>query len=262
MLTQKMTTPISTGFLLTALLSGTALANDAIGPGDSDSKWVLGGHVGVMSNPYAGENEDGFLMPNVEYRGERFFIKDGEMGYSLYQGEHFSAGAVLTGQGSFLSDKDDYQDNAKLAGLKERDGTLDLGFYVIKDTDMGRVRFTFLEEVTGEHKGRSADLKYTFAYQANKLNVNPFVGVNWTSADKVDHFFGVSSAEATADRAAYKGDGSLNVYTGVRGRYEITKNWDVSATAAYVHLGDGIRDSSIVDEDHVLVGTVGVNYNF
>lgn len=262
MLTQKMTAQISSAFLVAVLSSGTALANDAIGPGDSDSKWVVGGHVGVMSNPYAGENEDSFLMPNVEYRGERFFLKDGEAGYSLYQGEHFSAGAVLSGEGSFLSDKDDYKGNAKLAGLKERDGTLDLGFYVVKDTDMGRVRFTFLEEITGEHDGRSADLKYTFDYKANNLNINPFVGANWTSADKVDHFFGVSSAEATADRAAYKGDSSLNLYAGVRGRYEITKNWDVSATAAYVHLGEGIRDSSIVDEDHVLVGTVGVNYNF
>ncbi len=258
------TARISAGFLLTALASFNAMAaeGDAFAPGDSDSKWVVGGHVGSYNNPLAGEDTEYFIAPNIEYRGEKFFVKDGEVAYSLYSNSGFSAGAVLTANGSLLSDKSDYKNNEKLAGLEERDGTLDVGVYFMHTTEMGRLKVTLLDEITGEHGGQSADAHYTFDYKVSGWNVNPYLGANWNSSDTVDHFYGVSDSEANANRAAYKGDSAVNLYTGVRGRYEITKNWDVNVGAAYVHLGEGIRDSSIVEDDYIVVSHVGVNYNF
>lgn len=255
---------------LLALSCGQAFAadndsipqSDAINPGDSDSKWVLGASIGAMTNPMAGEDNAAFIAPNLEYRGEYFFIKDGEIGLSLYKQPSFSAGLVLTGSGSFLQDKDDYDDNDKLAGLEERDGTLDAGAYFIHRSDMGRLKVTLLSEVTGEHHGQSADANYVFDYKVSDWHVNPFVGATWVSDEAVDHFFGVSAAEANSNRAAYEGESSVNMYAGVRGRYEITENWDVTASAAYLHLGSGIADSSIVEEDNIMMTSVGVNYNF
>lgn len=257
---------MTTGALFSSLITVNAysetLVSDAASPGDSDSKWVVGGYIGGMTNPYADEDSLGFLTPNIEYRGETFFIGDGELGVTLYRTHGFSFGAVLTGQYSYLSDKDEYDDNEKLDGLEERDGTLDAGLYATYTNEMGRLKLTVLDEITGEHGGQSADLHYTFDFKYSDWNINPTVGATWASAESVDHFYGVSNQEANGHRDAYKGKSALNWYAGIRGRYEITENWDVDLNAAYVFLGDGIKDSSIVDEDGLFISSVGVNYNF
>jgi outer membrane scaffolding protein for murein synthesis (MipA/OmpV family) len=43
---------------------------------------------------------------------------------------------------------------------------------------------------------------------------------------------------------------------------ELTDKWDFNFNSGLVALGDGIKDSSIVDEDHLYFSSVGVNYNF
>ena len=46
-------------------------ASDAIGPGDSESKWILGGSAISMANIYAGEGDSVELTPNIVFNGER-----------------------------------------------------------------------------------------------------------------------------------------------------------------------------------------------
>lgn len=272
MLISRTATPFSTTFalIITATLSAQAIADDqtsgiisdAINPGDSNSRWVLGGSVGAYNNPLAGEGSEYYLSPDVEYRGERFFLKGAEAGVSLYQQPEYSVGLVLTGNGSLLADKDDYKGNVRLAGLKERDDTLDAGFYFIHRSDAGRLKLTVLDEVTGEHHGQSADVNFIFDYKLHSWNINPVVGATWMSEDMVNHFYGVSATEANSHRSAYQGDSAINLYAGIRGRYDITDHWDVTASATYVRLGSGIADSSIVEDDGILVSSLGVNYNF
>jgi MipA family protein len=260
----------SAGFILSVILSGQVLAeqvdtspvSDAINPGDSDSKWVLGLHMGDFNNPLVGEGTEVFIAPNLEYRGEYFFIKDGQMGVTVYRQPSYSVGLVLTGTSSGLEYKKDYEDNGRLVGLTERAGTLDAGVYFLHKSDAGRLKVSLLSEVTGEHNGQSADVNYVFDYKVKDWNINPIVGATWQSADAVDHFYGVSTAEANSNRSAYEGKSAVNLYAGLRGRYEINQHWDVITSATYVHFGKGIADSSIVEDDGVFIGSAGINYNF
>lgn len=243
-------------------ISSSSFASDSFAPGDTQSKWVVGGSLGVISNPLKGEDNIGLLLPKVEYRGERLFVRDGQLGFNLLEQSGFSTGLVLTGQTSFLYDDDEYDDNPVLAGLKEREGTIDAGLYLAHSSELGRLQFTVLEEVSGEHDGQTADLNYVFDLSYNNWRINPVIGATWNSSDSVNYFYGISQAETNANRAAYKGDSTVNPYAGIRGRYLIDKNWELDMQANYVHLGDGISDSSIVEDDHVASLTVGVNYNF
>lgn len=237
--------------------------SDGIVPGDSNSKWVVGGSVGSIENPFVGEDShDGYLAPNIEYRGEKLFVKGGELGYNLFRSNGFGVGVVLTGKPSYFADDENYDDNEKLEHIEERDGTLDAGFYFVHNSELGRLKVTVLEEITGEHSGQAFDAHYIFDFRFADWNINPAVGVAWASADAVDYFFGVRDDEVTEELAAYEGDSALNLYTGVRGRYELTDNWDLSLGAAYVKLGSGISDSSMIARDDMLITNIGVNYNF
>ena len=103
--------------------------SDGIVPGDSNSKWVVGGSVGSIENPFVGEDShDGYLAPNIEYRGEKLFVKGGELGYNLFRSNGFGVGVVLTGKPSYFADDENYDDNEKLEHIEERDGTLDAGW--------------------------------------------------------------------------------------------------------------------------------------
>lgn len=243
-------------------ISHSALASDAIGPGDSNSKWVVGGIGGAFTNPYTDEDNQGFFLPTVEYRGERFFVKDGQIGYSVLQFDSFSAGILLTGHGSYLHDEDEYDDNENLVGLKERKSTLDGGLYLMHRSDLGLLKLSILDELSGKHNGQSADLHYTFDIHYRGFAINPVIGVVWNGADMVNHFYGVSEAEANARRDAYEGKSTTNVYTGVRARYQFDQHWDAELAIAYSKLGSGISDSSIVEEDDLSFIGIGTHYNF
>jgi outer membrane protein len=240
----------------------SSASSDSFAPGDSDSKWVVGLGTTVGTNVYRGEDNLGIIYPNVEYRGERFFFKDGQLGFSALQMGNFSGGLLLSSDISFLSDKGEYSDNKTLAGLKERDGTLEGGFYINHSTNMGRLKLTVLSDVAGEHDGQTVSLNYTGNMEMAGWNINPYVGATWASEDKINHHFGVSADEANTYRAAYQGKSSSSVFAGVRGRYEFTKNWDINLAAGVARLGSGITNSSIVDEKNIYHGSVGVNYNF
>lgn len=239
-----------------------APASDSFAPGDSDSKWVVGGGGVIATNIYAGEDNLGIIYPNIEYRGERLFFKDGQLGLSVLSIGDFSGGLVLSADASFLMDDKEYRNNSQLAGLIERDATLEGGFYINHSTDMGRLKLTVLSDVAGKHNGQTVSLSYTGDMAMGSWKINPYIGTAWISQDKVEHHVGVSVAEATATRAAYQGKNTSNVFAGVRGRYDFSKNWDLNLEAGVTRFGSGINNSSIVDEKTAYHTSLGINYNF
>ena len=104
--------------------------------------------------------------------------------------------------------------------------------------------------------------KYTFNLKAGNWFINPTVGLEWLSNEVVDHHFGVSAPEANTMRAAYSGSNAINLFAGVRARYEINDHWDFSASTGVNWLDSTISDSSVVDANHGYNGAISVNYNF
>ncbi len=256
----------STSKTLIALASGlmalNTVASDAVGPGESDSRWIVGGALTNYNNLYAGEDNDTSVFPVIRYNGERFFVKDGSLNLNVGTNEAWSYGLVLSPSGSLLSDKEEYKDNTRLAGLEERDYTIEGGFYVNHTTDKGRLHFSLKSDLASNHDGQTAVINYTWDLRAGNWYVNPYVGAEWVSSNTTNHFFGVSAAEATDTREAYKAGSSLNAFAGLKARLELTDNWDFNFNSGLVALSDEIKDSSIVDEDTLYFSSVGVNYNF
>ncbi|MFK8022202.1 MAG: MipA/OmpV family protein [Pseudomonadales bacterium] len=243
-------------------MTTTAYASDAIGPGDSESKWILGASTVVFNNIYADEDSTGFLFPNLVYNGERVFFKDGALSLYIAEMNDFSFGLTVGVDAGFLSDDDEYRDNAKLAGLIERDEIVVGGIYINHTTDQGRLNLTMLGDLEDDRDGYEATLSYTFDLKYGEWNVNPVVGVNWMSDENVNHAFGVSASEATATRAVYEGGSATNVFAGVRARRMIGEHWDVELKTGVSKLGSSIGDSTIVDDDEAFHAGVSVNYNF
>lgn len=245
-----------------ASLAQAETIKDAIGPGDSDTRWILSANVGSFNNIYAGEDSAEYLLPALEYNGDRFFVKDGAFSFSIGQQKKFTYGLTAALSSTFLAEESDYAGNSQLAGLTERDGTIEGGFYLNHTTDMGRFKLSLLSDLGGEHNGQRATASYTYDLKAGDWNINPSLGVQWMSEDIVNHQFGVSSAEATGTRAAYEGNSAFNFFAGVRARIDLSEHWDFSASTGFTALDNSITDSSIVDDDYRYYGNLSLGYKF
>lgn len=264
MLKSVLLTALMTAGLSAQAFAGNERVSDGIAPGDKDNKWLLGATVGGVNNELAGDDSDtdAFFNINAEYRGEKFFVAKDEIGYNLYRNHGMSFGVVASSKLGVLFDDDKYDDNEVLAHLKQRDATLDMGVYFIHNSDLGQLRMRVLEEVTGEHKGRSFDASYTFDLNYGGWRVNPFVATSYLTDDTVDYFFGVSQAESTAQLAAYEGKGGFNLTAGINATYALTENWDLGFGTTVSKLSSGIADSSIMTDDMVYTASATINYNF
>lgn len=245
-----------------SFVAASAFASDAVGPGEKDSRWVVGVAAETANNIYAGESDMSSLSPDFRYNGERFFVKNGSFNFNVSEYGQFSYGLTVSPSGSFLGDDHEYRKNEKLAGLYERDYTVEGGFYVNHTTESGRMSFSLTTDLGNEHNGETAHVSYTFDLRVGDWYVNPVIGVQWVSGNKVDHFFGVSELESNEYRDAYDGGSAFNAFAGVRARYELTDKWDVNLAGGVVALGSGIKDSSIVDDDTVNYASVGLSYSF
>jgi len=254
-----------------AATSGYAEApiSDAYSPGESDSKWIVGGALLVWDNPYIHDDDDdheyaGTLVPRIEYRGERFFSDTDGVGLTVFRTNGFSTGLILGSDESYLSDSDYYDDNDRLENIDERDATLNLGAYLLHNHGDGQFKLTVWQDISNEHEGQSLDASYTYNFPMGSWNVTPVVGLEWVSDDHADHFFSVSERESNASDgiAVYQANSSTNAFAGVSARYDITEHWDVQVGAGYVVYGSGIKDSPLTEDDDTFIGGFGVNYNF
>ncbi len=259
--------------VISCTLSFNALANtepqssDGLSPGDSDSKWVVGVMGFTSDNIYKDGHDINFLSPILEYRGDVMFLKDGELGAKLLssgktqQGE-FSGGLLLTAQDSYLSDDDLYKNDAALAGLKEREGVAEAGVYLRHKSELGQAKLKFFGDMQSEKYGNRAEVQYIFDINFKQWQINPMVTAIWEDSDRVNHFYGVSESEATQTRAQYKGKSNVHLAASINSRYRVNKIWDIEMSVAYVHLGDGVTDSSIVSKDDITMVAFGTKYNF
>jgi len=251
------------GLSLSALVaSGTIYASDAVGPGDSDSKWILGGGLVNYNNIYKGEDSETKIYPNFAYQGDTFFFKNGTLNLSLLKRNKYTFGLTAGGNGNFLSDQSEYVNNPFLTGLMERKNTVEGGFYMNHTSSLGRLNFTMVSDLADKHNGESASLSYVFDFKVGDWNINPSLGLHWMAKDKVNYYYGVSAAESNANRAAYQAGSALNVSAGIRARYDITENVDFNFNTGVSYLDDSIKDSSIVDARNGYYAGFSFNYNF
>ncbi len=229
------------GPVLLVLLGLTLLAAES-----SAGEWGLG--VGVAANqaPQQGADTDIVGGPFPFYEGERLSVGFGAVSYALVKSDHFRF--ALEGQVRF--DGYDPDESPALAGMEERDPTFDAGFSIATGGPWGVASLKVVGDALGIHKGYEVSASYQYPIQLKRWTVVPSIGVNRRSAKLVDYYYGVRAAEAADDRPTYAGESVVNTSIGFNVTYKITRRWHAVGGAEYVHLGDSINASPIIEKDH------------
>lgn len=251
-------------------LGGLALAAATIGAGATGAmaqdggapaggRWTLG--IFGFSSETAYGFRDNAAAPMIEYENEyfRFGLPSTEVKLPWISSEQLSFGVTI----DLFGVENGYKarDAKILQGMGDRDSGVWAGMTMNFRSDLVDLSFKALGDLGGDSDGTSVELEasHTF-FVGDRVMISPKIAAIWLDDNTVDYYYGVLPGEATATRAAYVGEATVNLKLGVNVGYMLSDNqmlmFDVSATK----LGSGITDSPIAVEDTVT--SVGMGYIF
>lgn len=237
-----------------AIIAGLALTPNISSAGE----WGLGLGVAAQDQPQAEVDTQVVVLPFPSYKGERLTAGFGNLTYALTTSNRFR----LAVEGQLRFDGYDPDDADELAGMAERDLTLDVGFSITSADDWGVASFKVMGDALGKHEGYEISATYAYPLNFERLTIVPAIGAHWLSSDLVDYYYGVTTDEVTATRGAYFGEAVFNATASVNATYTLTDSWEIVGGAQYTHLGDEITDSPIIEQDREMIVYSAIVYRF
>lgn len=239
--------------LVLPLMGLTLISSDC-----SAGEWGLGIGVAAQSPPQQGIDTQVVVLPFPSYEGEHLSLGFGTIGYALTSSERFRFAV----EGQLRFDGYDPDESQALAGLEERDATLDAGFSFTAMNDWGIASFKVMADALGVHKGYEISASYQYPMQFKHWTLIPSIGLNFPSAELVEYYYGVRPTEVIDGRPAYSGKSVVNVTVGLSVMYALASNWEIVGGAEYTRLGEGITDSPIIAEDSEVIAYTALVYRF
>lgn len=262
-----------------------ATSDSCAAVGEWEFKLALG--LGKRTNPLVDSSDIPLiLVPQISYYGERFFIENLEIGYTLHDSEHFMLNAILTpgrDRGFFLRedinnffvdgaieftnslapsdepsgpekvDIDDLHERrlAGLAGIELNSGWRNLQWQV-----------QLLQDITNVHQGKELRFAFGSQHSFNRHAFSASAGFTWKSESLLNYYYGISTEEAGSTPFAYEASDGFTPFVRLGWMKTLNRRWKLNGSIQYERLSSAISNSPVVEEDYVLQFFVGGLYHF
>ncbi|MGB1236719.1 MAG: MipA/OmpV family protein [Pseudomonadales bacterium] len=228
-----------------ALLASVGVATQVSAEEESDSMFALGLGVSSEQSIYTGVKNETNAMPFFMYENGNFYVQGPELGYNYFSNDQITLGVAAR----YRMDGYAAGDSAHLAGMKDRDGTAEVGLTASYETNAGEFSIEAFSDAGSKHKGYQVDFGWEKEIELSQnWSLTPEATIGYQSAKLNDYYYGVKASEATANRAAYKAKGGTVYEVGVSANYMIDENQMLNMGVSYAGYGKAITDSSIVED--------------
>ena len=223
---------------------------------------ALGGGLRLGQDLYlATDNEDQRqfdLVPLYLYNGKYLFFRGTAGGLHIFSNDRFE----LNLMGRYRFQKLDPDRNEFYEGIEERRQTVDAGVEVRFRGDWGALNANYLSDALNRHQGQSAEISYRYTIDRGALSFTPFVSWAWNSDKLTNYYFGVSEAEARADRPEYTPGESDWISFGLNTTWWVTDRIQFFANVGFGGVDSVVSDSPLVEEDAQSAFFAGGTYIF
>jgi outer membrane scaffolding protein for murein synthesis (MipA/OmpV family) len=220
----------------------------------------IGYTISTAQRPFIGVDDQNTSLPYFSYRYKDFYIESLDIGYNITRQKGFSLDVLATPR--FYERKDSFANNGELEGVSTTSETYLAGISSQFHMDYGVLTFQLLYDVI-ESNGIEAVAVASKTFDVTKtFKFTPSIGLSYQDAKLVNHFYGVESDETIIGRPAYDGEPSLNYNVTFNASWDVHEHIELLGQFKYEWLGDGITDSSIVDEDSLYFFTTGVVFRY
>jgi outer membrane protein len=252
---------------LVIILSGAVEAKFITDDGKSDytrptNLFSVGAGVIITKDPYKGIDTDTQGIPFFLYRTNKLSLYGPMMSYALFEDDRWQIKALA----KIRFEGYEQEDSHFLQGMDDRQWTLEMGGSLSKKLPLGNITADFAADILNEHKGHELRLFYSYDFR-NVLKIpalmaTPNIGVAYRSRQLNDYYYGVRESEAIAGRPEYNAGDSTGLMTGLRVNYKLSEKMNLMGLISFEWLDDEIRNSPIVDEDHIESFLLGITYTF
>jgi outer membrane protein len=273
--------------LAACLVAGAASAGPGPAAGDcteASPDCVAVGHwnfsvaigAGVRTNPLVnGKDIPLVIVPHVSYYGERFFLDDLDLGFTLAENRTQSLSLVaspgydrvyfyrtdpqnffITGidtAGDELYSTDSTNAIAKVTPRPRRVTYLAGPEWTFKASVLTG-QLDVLHDITGQDHGTEVRAALSAPLMESRGTLSASLGLTWKSAGIVDYYYG--------EPGLYEGKAALDPFAKLGYTVPLSRRWRFNAFAEYERLGSAIAESPIVAEHTVATVFVGAVYTF
>ncbi len=221
----------------------------------AEGTFTLGAFTSNDASVYIDHN-DWSLVPYVAYDTDSFHVGFDGIAYHLMNTDQttLSIGAT-TNHGDIFD-----QGIAVFDGL---DREADLQIELTVDHDFGGL---FIEglvaiDVSEAKSGHLATVAAGYAKDLSFASLSVTGGITYTSEEHNQYYYGVSTKEATADRAMYPADEAFMPFIAVEAFMPVSDNATLVAQIELTDLKD-VKDSPLLDGDISTTALLGIAYQF
>lgn len=227
----------------------------------ADGPWSLGAAALVTPNPYKGDQDRVYPVPLVGYEGDSFYLRGLNAGYYLWNDKTDKLSITAYYSPLFFRAKD--SDSKSMRQLDNRHATLMAGLSYVHYTDYGFLRTVLAGDTLDNSNGVTWDTAWLYRYNSDRLTLTPGIGVQWSSDNQNDYYYGVSKKESSrSGLSSYEAESSWSPYVELSVNYKLTDSWNVFGMGRYVRLADEVTDSPMIDKQWTGVLLTGVTYSF
>lgn len=273
-------------------------ANAAVAKADepAGSGWSLSVAVGTgeISNPVKGKDDLAlWVLRHVRYEGERFFLQNLDMGFTLIENETQQLNALLTPSYDqiFFRDRDRWsylieagafsgqvkhtlhteasnqmvvESNALeiQSGREPKRAMAALGGLEYQATlGVLDLQAQWLYDLTDYYQGQ--ELRLSMSYEKNLANhtLSATFGARWLDNRSMNYFYGTAPNESPY-YGGYQAPATWLPLARVDWRYPITPRFSLMAFASYRPLPQAVTESPRIVEDQVVTFFAGGIYHF
>ncbi len=198
------------------------------------------------------------VIPALSVQTPRFFLRgtSAELVVTNPENANFSVNlrADLLMQGYKASDAPIFN------GMSSRKPSLLLGVGAKAVTPVGQVWLEAGADATGNSKGLRTEVGIGWRAALGDWTFTPYVSAQHNSAKLVNYYYGVTAAEAAANRPVYDAGAATNFNLGVSASTDISSSLSLVLGARYRAYGSSIRQSPLIDSSGSVSGTASLLY--
>jgi outer membrane protein len=249
-------------------------STDCVAVGGWNFSVALG--AGAMTNPLVGGKTIPLVVvPQFSYYGERFFIDDLDLGFTLAETDGSTFNLVASpGYDRVFFYRSDLQNifvegfNGSAAPVRVAAATpgavqvaprpRHVTYLAGPEWTLKNGGFTaqidVLHEITGQNHGNEVRAAVGVPLLEGKGSLTANVGITWKSAAIVNYYYGASTI--------YWAGSALDPFFKLGYTLPLAGKWRFYAFAEYERLASAIADSPIVAERYVATSFIGAIYTF
>lgn len=186
------------------------------------------------------------------------FYKGKTLGVNLIREEDIRAGIILTQSSGRNED-----DNDKLEGLGDVDGSREIGAFLTYRRKPWRFRTELRRDISSGHDGTLLKLSGGSTLPLTKSLVSFELGTTWASDNYMDSFFSVDASQSASSGLPQHnaGAGIKDVSFRITSGYRITRHWRIGGAIEYKRLVSDAADSPIVSDKNQFLAGFNISYH-